>query len=132
MNTKLTLASIVVSIFLLGTACSPEISSQPILDQAQPEEESYETALLVPVTGVNAIENASAFGQDALAYPNQKSHSNCVSQDSHRQNMCGEKEPNAVIRHSDNVQAEPQEYPSQKLHSHCVSEDVDRQNKCMD
>ena len=38
MNTKLNLALMVVTTFLIATACSPEMSSQPILDPAQPEE----------------------------------------------------------------------------------------------
>ena len=132
MNIKLTLASIVLVMFLIATACSPEISSLPNLDPAQPVEESNEIAPLVPVTGVNAPNNAYSLEQEYLAYPSQKFHSNCVSDDIQRQNMCTEKEPNAVISHSDNAQAEPQDFPSQKLHSHCVSEDVNQQNYCTD
>ena len=135
MNTKFTFASIVLVMFLIATACSPEISSLPNLDPAQPVEESNEIAPLVPivpVTGVNASNEAYSLEQEYLAYPSQKSHSNCVSDDIQRQNMCMEKGPNAVIRHSDAAQTEAQEYPIQKLHSHCVSTDVNRQNYCTD
>jgi len=132
MNTKFTLASIVVTLFLIATACSPEMSSLPIVDEAPPTEANYEIAPLVPLTGIDAGENTYAYEQDALAYPSQKFHSNCVSHNSHRQSMCEEREPNTIIRRSDDTQAQIQEYPSHKLHSHCVSEDVHRQNKCID
>ena len=132
MNTKLALASLVLALFLIATACSPETISLPALDPAPPEEASYEIVPLVPVTGLSAAENVYDYEQEARAYPGQRLHSACASEDIRRQGKCEEQEPNAVIRHSNNVDTEPQNYPPQKLHSHCVSEDVHRQYNCMD
>ena len=93
MNTKLNLASIVVTIFLIATACSPDSSSLPILDQAQPEEENYEIAPLVPVTGVDAGENVYDYEQEALGLPEPKIPLRTVCPtDIHRQGKCEEKE----------------------------------------
>jgi hypothetical protein len=135
MNTKLNLASIVVTIFLIVTACSPEGSSLPILDQAQPEEANYELVPLVPVTGERRYETgqqAYDFEQEARAYPSHRLHSACASADIHRQGECEEQEPKPVILHPNNDHTEPQVYPIQNLHSHCVSGDINRQYYCMD
>ena len=132
MNTKLALASIVITMFLLATACSPEMSSLPILDEAQPEEENLEIVPLVPLTSLNAAENVYDYEREVRAYPGQRLHSACASEDIRRQGKCEEQELNTVILHSNNAHANTQDYPSQKLHSHCVSEDVNRQNYCMD
>lgn len=131
MNAKFNLVLFAVTMSFIATACTPEISAQPILDQAQPKEASYETVPLVPVTGVNAVENAYDYGPEARAYPSQRLHSACASEDLRRQGKCEEQKPNAVIRHSNNVYSDTQDYPSQKLHSYCVSEDIHRQNNCM-
>jgi hypothetical protein len=135
MNTKLNLASIVVTIFLIATACSPDDSSLPILDQAQPEEANYEMVPLVPVTGEQAYETgqqAYDFEQEARAYPSQKFHSACVSVDIHRQGRCEEKEQNGATFLPGNGNTEAPAYPSRKLHAACVSEDIQRQDKCLE
>jgi hypothetical protein len=132
MNTKLNLASIVVTIFLIATACSPEMSSLPIVDEAPAAEENYGIAALVPLTAVDAGENVYDYEQEVWAYPSHRLHSACASADIHRQSKCEEQELNTVILHSNNANANTQDYPSQKLHSHCVSEDVQRQYSCMD
>jgi hypothetical protein len=135
MNTKLNLASIVVTIFLIATACAPDDSSLPILDLAQPEEAGYEMVPLVPITGEQSYETgqqAYDFEQEARAYPSQQLHSACVSADIHRQGRCEESEQNGANFLSGKENTEAPTYPSQKLHSHCVSEDVQRQYSCMD
>jgi len=135
MNTKLYLASIAVTIFLIATACSPERSSLPILDQALPGETNYEVVPLVPVTGELFIEpsqQAYDFEQEARVYPNLKLHSACASEDIHRQGKCEEKEQNGVTFGSGNGNIEAPAQPAQKLHSACVSENIQRQENCVE
>jgi hypothetical protein len=132
MNTKLTLASIVLAMFLIATACSAETSSLPALDPAQPEAASYEIVPLVPVTGVNAAENVYDYEQEARAYPSHQVHSACASADIHRQSRCEVKEQIRETLLPGNGNTEAPAAPLQKLHSHCVSEDLNRQYYCMD
>jgi hypothetical protein len=134
MNTKLNFAFIVVTMFLIATACSPEISSLPILDPAQPGELSN-AAPGLPVTGkesYEAVQRAYDFEQEIRAYPSRKSHSACLSADIQRQGECVEQEQTGSAFLSGNGYVEALDYPNPKLHSACVSEDLQRQKKCME
>lgn len=128
MNAKPNLSLIVVALLIIVAACSPTANSLPILDQAQPEERYYKIVPLEPVTGQNVYD----YEQEARAYPSQQLHSNCLSNDSQRQEMCQEKEPQGAIFLPRSLNIDSPAYPSQKLHSDCLSEDIQRQDNCVE
>jgi hypothetical protein len=134
MNTKLNFAFIVITLFLIATACSPEMSFQPILDPAQLEE-LYNAVPALPVNGKESHEAAQRvydFEQEIRAYPSHQFHFACVSEDIQRQGRCMEQEQTGTDLLSDNGHAEALGYPNPELHSACVSEDIKRQANCME
>lgn len=129
MNTKLNLVSIVVAIFLISTAFSPRSSSSQVLNRAQPER-SYQIVPLFPVASGQYYGN----DEDLVVHPLKQFHSACSSENSQRQDLCVDPEPNLVpgsIYLSGNRNMDNQDYPSQKLHSACVSENIQRQESCV-
>lgn len=134
MNTRLNLASIILTLIFIAAACSPKESSPPIVDRVQ-SERNYEMVQSLPVTGGQpyvAEQRAYDFEQEVRAYPSHQVHSACASADIHRQGRCEEKEQIRKTLLPGNGNTEAPASPLQKLHSHCVSEDLNRQNYCMD
>jgi hypothetical protein len=130
MNTKLNVVSIVVAIFLITTAFSPRSTPLQVLNRAQ-SERTYQIVPLLPVTRGQDSGN----DEDLVVHPLKQFHSACSSENSQRQNLCVELEPNFVpgsIYLSGNRNTDNQVYPSQKLHSACVSENIQRQESCVE
>jgi hypothetical protein len=135
MNTKLAFALLFIVIALVAIAFAPANTGSSALVINAAQRANNETVALVPVTG----ESAPDYVQDARAYPSQKIHSSCASENNLRQDSCIEQEPglwsgsiflssNSNAGYGQNTHA----YPSQKLHSACVSEDSLRQDSCME
>lgn len=130
MNTKLNLVSIIVAIFLITTAFSPRSTPSQVLNWAQ-SERNYQIVPLLPV----ARGQDSGNDEDLVVHPLKQFHSACSTENSQRQDLCVEPEPNLVsgaIYLIGNSTTENEVFPSQKLHSACVSENIQRQESCVD
>jgi hypothetical protein len=135
MNTKLAFALLFIVIALVAIAFAPATFGSSALVSNAAQQANNETAALVSVTG----ESAPDYVQDARAYPSQKIHSSCASENNLRQDSCIEQEPrlwsgsiflpsNSDAHYEQNTHT----CPSQKLHSACVSEDSLRQGSCVE
>ena len=130
MNIKLHLALVGVTLLLTATACSSAKVSSSAVDPAQPATRNDKAVVLVPVTG----EQSSDIAQDFQAYPNQRLHSQCVSEESQRQVNCADKGSSrwaGAILLSGSSNADSRTGPNPQVHSACASEKSQRQERCM-